>query len=232
MAQSRVDIERDNAKSTAYQIYQQLEQRKNELNLVIKKKNSRKFLLIIIILSVSCVVAMLISIYLMVCLVVFLILVVLLPQLRKICSWFFSLFLSSYDREISRLRTEIEQLESQYRMSYNKAIDLENAKNMEVAGRFEDAASIYEHYGLYEEAGIARKKGRTIYVEQRTVDINTLLEQLKSESRSVNYRCPNCGAIIKITGFTTATYLTRCEYCGSEIKLHDVVEVLQNILGK
>lgn len=112
---------------------------------------------------------------------------------------------------------------------------LEGARNAEVAGRFEDAARIYESLGMYEEAGRVRERKHIrkqfIVSKNISVDLNALLNQLKDGGMIIAYRCPHCGGNIQISGNTAPTSLLTCQYCGSALKMIDLVEYLKVALG-
>ncbi len=104
------------------------------------------------------------------------------------------------------------------------------AKDLEKAGRHEDAGKLYEEFGLIEEAGKARRQGKSQYVTNISVDLNQLLEKLKSGGLVSVYKCPNCGGSIKISGTTSTQKLSKCEYCGTVLQTDDLVNFIRDIL--
>jgi uncharacterized protein (UPF0212 family) len=104
-------------------------------------------------------------------------------------------------------------------------------RDLEKAARYEDAGDLFEEFGLFEEAGVARKKASKQVVTNITIDINQLLEKLKSGGMVSVYKCPNCGASIKISGDTTTTQLSKCEFCGTVLRTDDLMRFIQDILG-
>lgn len=104
-------------------------------------------------------------------------------------------------------------------------------RDLEKAARYEDAGDLFEEFGLFEEAGVARKKAGKQVVTNITIDINQLLEKMKSGGMVSAYKCPNCGASIKISGETTTTQLSKCEFCGTVLRTDDLVRFIQDILG-
>ena len=104
-------------------------------------------------------------------------------------------------------------------------------RDLEKAARYEDAGDLFEEFGLFEEAGAARKKMNKQVVTNITIDINQLLEKLKSGGMVSAYKCPNCGASIKISGDTTTTQLSKCEFCGTVLRTDDLMRFIQDILG-
>lgn len=106
------------------------------------------------------------------------------------------------------------------------------ARIAEKAGRYEDAAKIYESAGMIEEAGKVRELNRRVEVRTTTVtvDLNTLIQQLRLGGLVSIYKCPSCGGSIKIGGSTNISQLSKCEYCGSVLKADDLVKFIQEIL--
>jgi len=102
------------------------------------------------------------------------------------------------------------------------------AKNLEKAARYEEAAKIYEELGMFDEAGRQRRKEKEIRVV--TVDLNVIIDQLKETGLTVAYRCPSCGAFIKIKGDTKPDSLSSCEYCGAMIDRIDLANFLKSVL--
>jgi len=104
------------------------------------------------------------------------------------------------------------------------------AKDLEKAGRYEDAGKLFEEFGLIEEAGKARRQGKSQYVTNISVDLNQLLEKLKNGGLVSVYKCPNCGGSIKISGTTSTQKLSKCEYCGTVLQTDDLVNFIRDIL--
>jgi DNA-directed RNA polymerase subunit RPC12/RpoP len=113
-----------------------------------------------------------------------------------------------------------------------KAVAPQLAKNLEIAERFDDAVKIFDELGMYEDAGRVRRKAKSNVQEIRhtTVDLNTMLTQVKAGGLVSVYKCPNCGGSIKISGATSVDRLTKCEYCGTVLQTDDVVKFIQDIL--
>ena len=108
--------------------------------------------------------------------------------------------------------------------------DLQYARWLEKARRFEDAARIYERYEMYEEAGRVRAQREVIRVKETkvSVDLNDLLRKAKDGGLVVVYRCPHCGANIRISGDTSVDSLRTCQYCHTTIRTIDLVEYLKS----
>jgi DNA-directed RNA polymerase subunit RPC12/RpoP len=106
-------------------------------------------------------------------------------------------------------------------------------KHLVTARRFEDAAKLYEKLGMYEEAGKVRAKGGEISVKRTevSVDLNTLLREVKEGGIVVVYRCPNCGGKVKVSKETSVDSLKYCEHCGSKIETMDLAEFLRTALS-
>jgi hypothetical protein len=77
------------------------------------------------------------------------------------------------------------------------------AENLITAGRYEDAARIYDEYEMYEKAGECRRMARTSY------QISTVFSMGKDGTISVN--CPNCGSSQAIA---SKTNLVEGKHCG------------------
>lgn len=114
-----------------------------------------------------------------------------------------------------------------------KHIRLTVAKNLTTAGRFEDAAKLFEKLRMYEEAGRIRAKTGEIRIRKMEVslDINSLLGQLKEGGIVVVYRCPNCGGNLKIGKDTSVESLKQCSHCGSKIETMDLADFLRTALS-
>lgn len=106
---------------------------------------------------------------------------------------------------------------------------LQEAKHSEAVERYEDAARIYEKLGMYEEAKMARRRGKGITVV--SVDLNRLLEQVRNSGIVAVYRCPKCGGNLKIGKDTSTNSLRICPYCGSEIAAMDLADFIRTILS-
>lgn len=106
---------------------------------------------------------------------------------------------------------------------------LDRAQRMLQAEDFEGAAHEYEALGMWDKAAEARRRDHT--VTQVQVNVNELIEQLKASGVSTNYTCPTCGSHIPITGDTNLAALTTCSYCGSVIRMTDLVDFLTKVVG-
>ena len=110
------------------------------------------------------------------------------------------------------------------------ATGLESARKAELAGRYEDAAEIYESLEMYKEAGDARRKDKTTTVREVSVDLNSLLKQLGVSGMVTVYKCPQCHGNIKISGSTSESSLQQCQFCGNAIQVQNVANFLQDVL--
>jgi DNA-directed RNA polymerase subunit RPC12/RpoP len=64
-----------------------------------------------------------------------------------------------------------------------------------------------------------------------SVDLNSLLQQIRDGGIVALYRCPRCGGNLKIDKETTIESLKVCPYCGSNIKAMDLAEFLRTALS-
>jgi predicted RNA-binding Zn-ribbon protein involved in translation (DUF1610 family) len=103
------------------------------------------------------------------------------------------------------------------------------AQVLSVSGRFEDAAKVYETGGFFEEAGAERAKASRS--QAGGLDIASLLKKFRRSGMVSAFRCPSCGAAIRVAKDTPEAKLHVCEYCGTAIKDGDVTDFLMAILG-
>lgn len=105
-----------------------------------------------------------------------------------------------------------------------------HAKNLETARRYEDAARAYESVELWQEAGRVRDKKSARTVKHVTVNLNDLIERLRTGGLSVPYKCTGCGATITVGKDTNPEALKFCSYCGSAMNIETLARVLQDAL--
>jgi len=119
------------------------------------------------------------------------------------------------------------------RQERERASLLQRARNLEEARNFEASALIYERLGMFREAGRVRKQSQVVKVTRTevSVNLNSLLQQLRDGGIAVVYRCPNCKAPLKISRDTKVESLQVCEHCGSEIEAVDVADFLRTALS-
>ncbi len=79
----------------------------------------------------------------------------------------------------------------------------EEAKNLERAGRYEDAAMKYEELKMWDKAGDCRRMLKTNYVVSANVNI--------SKAGTISIECPHCGASQPIA---TKSNEVTCKFCG------------------
>jgi DNA-directed RNA polymerase subunit RPC12/RpoP len=104
------------------------------------------------------------------------------------------------------------------------------AKNLEAARRYEDAAKVYETLGLWAEAGAVRDKKTSRTVKHVTVNLNDLIDKLKSGGLSIPYKCGSCGASIVIDSNSRADGLKFCSYCGSAMDTDSITNMIRDAL--
>lgn len=121
------------------------------------------------------------------------------------------------------------QRAGQLYQTFRTNIGLDHAQKMLQAGDFEGAAHEYEALEMWDKAAEARRRDHTVTEVQ--VNLNQLVEQLKSSGVSTNYTCPSCGSRIPITGETDLATLATCSYCGSVIRLTDLANFLSKVVG-
>jgi len=135
-------------------------------------------------------------------------------------------------REINKIQWERMYTGNYYR-DFKRYCDLKQAENLERAGRRQEAARIYERFGMYDEARKLRDREREVIVRKTdiSVNLNALLQQVKDGGIVVVYRCPNCGGKLKVSKGTSVESLKVCEHCGSEIEALDLADFLKTALS-
>jgi DNA-directed RNA polymerase subunit RPC12/RpoP len=115
--------------------------------------------------------------------------------------------------------------------SYNAKLAL--AKNLERCGRVTDSAKIFEDLRMYDKSRELRERERHIVIKKTdvSVNLNTLLQQVKDSGLVAVYRCPHCGGKLKIDKDASMDKLRVCQYCGSEIETVDLTDFLKTILS-
>ena len=118
-----------------------------------------------------------------------------------------------------------------YMRFYNKA-KLALAKNLEKCGRTQDAAKIFEELQIYDKSRELRQQDRNIIIKNTnvSVNLNSLLQQVKDGGIVAVFRCPVCGGKLKVNQSTTLDSLKKCEHCDSDISTLDLADFLKTIL--
>jgi len=112
---------------------------------------------------------------------------------------------------------------------HNYKVHQEKAKNLELAGRYEDAAKEYEHLEMWEDAGRVRREGSTQVVKTVNVDLNRLMDDLRRGGLALNYKCHSCGGGVTIgSGGMDAPKF--CPYCGVMIDTKTLSDMLKTAL--
>jgi hypothetical protein len=88
-----------------------------------------------------------------------------------------------------------------YSYPYKPATEKE-ARNLELAGRHEDAAKEYELLGMFEKAGSLRRMGQTQYIVSTSFQLGA--------DGVIKINCPHCGASSSVTEKSGNRI---CEYC-------------------
>ncbi len=96
-----------------------------------------------------------------------------------------------------------QALEAERQREQERQIKIEFAKNMEISGRYEEAALSYDELEMYEKAGECRRLARTSY------QISTAFSMGKDGAISVN--CPNCGSPHAVE---SKLNMVTCKHCG------------------
>jgi len=114
----------------------------------------------------------------------------------------------------------------------DKLLFYSKAKFAEQVGRYDDAANFYEKGGYIENAKKIRDTNRVQHHEHKhvTVDVNGLLEILGRTNYTIPYKCPGCGAVIKLNKERSADRFLTCEYCGSSLKAIDIESIIKQLI--
>lgn len=85
---------------------------------------------------------------------------------------------------------------------------------------------------MYDKSRELRETDKHIIVKNTNVSINlnTLLQQVKDGGIVAVFRCPFCGGKLKINKNTTLDSLKTCEHCSSEITSMDLADFLKTVL--
>lgn len=102
----------------------------------------------------------------------------------------------------------------------------------ERAGRRDDAAQNWENAGFIEKAKDMRDQDRVVHHEHKhvSVDVNRLIEMLSNSNYTIPYKCPSCGAVIKLSKDRGAEAFLSCEYCHCSLKLVDVESLIKQLM--
>ncbi len=113
---------------------------------------------------------------------------------------------------------------------HNASIAL--AENLIRCGRDLDAATIYEKLKLYDKARELRRKDKHILIKRTniSVNLNSLLQQVKDSGIVAVYRCPHCSANLRVGKDTSMESLRKCAHCGSEVEIMDLADFLEKAL--
>lgn len=133
------------------------------------------------------------------------------------------------NRELTHIRNLIKPFSTGMEARYKHYSDALKAKN---AGRYEDAAKEFEAAGFADKAKELRDSARVVHHEHThvTLDVNQMLEELGRTNFTIPYKCPNCGAVIKLNKDRDASNFLTCEYCNSSLKAVDIKELMSQML--
>jgi hypothetical protein len=118
-----------------------------------------------------------------------------------------------------------------YAPFYSKA-KLALAENLEKCGRIQDAARIFEELHMYDKSRELRQQDRHILIKNTnvSVNLNSLLQQVKDGGIVAVFRCPFCGGKLKVNQNSTLDSLKKCEHCNSDIATMDLADFLKTVL--
>lgn len=134
-------------------------------------------------------------------------------------------------------RLGLKEFSGRFHVDYNAYLEIcawdacvTDAKNFELARRDEDAALKYESIGWWKEAGRVREKKSATTVKHVNVNLNDLIDKLRSGGLSIPYKCGSCGASIVFDRNASADALKFCSYCGSAINTDLLLTLLQDAM--
>jgi hypothetical protein len=106
--------------------------------------------------------------------------------------------------------------------STDKEIALAEIKKLEAHGKFEEAASGYDKWGMAEQAEAARGK-----MPKPSVNTAVLVKNLARKGQTLTYYCPHCGTQLKIGA--KATQLPKfCTTCKGDLTLLDMGKFIED----
>ena len=102
------------------------------------------------------------------------------------------------------------------------------AKKLNIAGRYEESALLYEELEMWEEAGKVRNKEKLTVTKIIHINANDLFNQIKKEGLAIPYKCPNCSGTLKIDGVRK---IEQCPYCGADIDMKTLSSLVDTLLN-
>ena len=94
--------------------------------------------------------------------------------------------------------------EKEAEIERERKIKLEQVKGLEVSGRFEEAAKIYDEFEMFEKAGECRRMAKTSY----QISTNFSL----GKNGAISCSCPSCGSSQVLE---SKSNLVKCKHCGT-----------------
>lgn len=94
----------------------------------------------------------------------------------------------------------------------------------EYLNKNDEAVKIFEKMGWIEEARQVGQKAKI--VKNINIDLNKLIEQLKSNGLTISYKCPSCGGPITFND-SKSNAPKFCMYCGSMIDTESISTIIQ-----
>jgi DNA-directed RNA polymerase subunit RPC12/RpoP len=138
--------------------------------------------------------------------------------------------LDQADRTALHLQAEEPDNQDPYGDRIDAPDRLKQARDLEYVGRFEEAAMIYERLGLRDEARRVRIEPKNRVLKTIQVDLNRLLDQIRTEGLLFVYRCPNCGASVE-SGDTRPGTLQTCAHCGTGFETLAVADFIRRAMS-
>ncbi len=109
--------------------------------------------------------------------------------------------------------------------STDKDVALAEIKKLEAQGKFEEAASGYDKWGMDEQAEAARRK-----MPKPSVDVGARVKDLAKAGQTLTYYCPHCGAALTV-GAKATQVQKFCTGCRGDLSIIDLGKFIEQHTG-
>lgn len=103
-------------------------------------------------------------------------------------------------------------------------------QRLELTARYDELAQLYEDFGYLAESGMVRNRKNHQVIKNMNIDVNNLIDQMKSGSLNVPYKCTSCGASLTIHSDLGENGVRYCTYCGTAINIEAVSNLIKQAL--
>ena len=115
--------------------------------------------------------------------------------------------------------TYFTEAENCHSFNSDQQVALEEIRQLELAGRFEDVVAEYERLGMVDEAKEARKKIVPI-------DADALVQALSKKGQTLTYYCCHCGEPITI-GAKSSEIHEKCPKCDGDLSVINLGKLIK-----